>query len=114
MEDTVLTGVLYYDKVLSMNWDSKKTDELCVAFLSLRSKREMKNFLRDLMTKEEIIECAKRWETAQLLDEKMSYEKIQKKTGLSSTTVARISLWLQTGMGGYRLALNRLHHTHPS
>ncbi len=41
---------------------------------------------------------------------------IVSKTGLSSTTVARISKWLKKGMGGYKLMLARLsnHHANPA
>lgn len=97
-----------------MKWDNAKTDDLCRAFLCLRSPSEVKRFLRDLMTEEEIAECARRWEAAQLLEKGESYETIQKTTKLSSTTVARISRWLRQGMDGYRLVINRLHHTRPS
>lgn len=109
-----LTELLYLDKVLVMKWNNAKTDDLCQALLSLRSLDEAKRFLRDLMTEEEIIECARRWQAAQLLDEGQSYETIQKTTKLSSTTVARISRWLKQGMNGYRLVLDRAEHTRPS
>lgn len=93
-----------------MNWNTHKTDQLCDAILQLRSKEELNRFLRDLMTEEEIMECTQRWQVAQMLYDGVSYQKIQKQTGLSSTTVARISLWLQKGAGGYRLVLDRSHH----
>lgn len=98
-----------------MKWDTQAMDELCEAILTLRSKKEAKQFLRDLMTEEEIIECSKRWAVARLLDKDISYVRIQKKTGVSSATIARISGWLRQGMGGYRLALDRMnHHIAPS
>ncbi len=97
-----------------MNWNTQKTEDLCQAFLSLRSVDETKRFLRDLLTEEELIECAKRFEVAQLLDQGVSYKVIQKKTNFSSTTVARVSRWLTKGMSGYRLVIDRLQHTGPS
>ncbi|MGD0577136.1 MAG: Trp family transcriptional regulator, partial [Candidatus Staskawiczbacteria bacterium] len=51
-----------------------------------------------------------RWQAAQMLDKKISYEKIVKETGLSSRTVARISKWLNKGMGGYKLMLKKTNH----
>ena len=93
-----------------MKWNGKKTTELCEAILSLETTDEVKSFLRDLMTEEEIIECAQRWNVARLLDKQVSYENIQKQTGLSSRTIARISLWLHSGMNGYRLIIDRLNH----
>ncbi len=71
-----------------------------------------------LLTKAEIKEFSARWKVAQMLDKKIRYEIIAKKTGMSSTTIARISKWLNNGMGGYKLMLKRLknnsnknHHT---
>ena len=59
---------------------------------------------------DELIEFGKRWQAAQMLSKNISYEKIEKETGLSSRTVARISKWLNRGMGGYRLMLNKVNH----
>ena len=51
-----------------------------------------------------------------LYDKNISYTKIIKETGLSSTTVARISKWLNGKNGGYKLMLKKLavHHSNPS
>lgn len=43
-----------------------------------------------------------------MLDNKIQYEIIEKETGMSSTTIARISKWLNHGMGGYKFMLKRL------
>lgn len=97
-----------------MNWNSPDNKELVKTILALQTEKEVANFLRDLLTEQEIIEFAKRWKTARLLNNKVSYLEIEKQTGLSSTTIARVSQWLNKGMGGYKLMLNRLHHTNPS
>lgn len=47
-----------------------------------------------------------------MLNDKISYSQIVKETGLSSTTVARISKWLNNGMGGYQLMLEKLNGHH--
>jgi len=91
-------------------WDNKNTKDLITTLLLLKNETEMKRFLRDLLTENEIIEFGKRWQAAQMLEEKKSYSSIVKKTGLSSTTVARISKWLKQGTGGYRTALKNIHH----
>ncbi|MDD5146680.1 MAG: YerC/YecD family TrpR-related protein [Candidatus Pacebacteria bacterium] len=95
-------------------WDNPTTENLWEAILKLKSLGEAKNFFRDLLTEQEIIEFGKRWQVAQMLSQKTPYSQIEKKTGLSSTTVARISKWLNKGMGGYRLMLRRLAHHHNS
>jgi TrpR-related protein YerC/YecD len=92
------------------------SDELYRAVLSLRDSCEARRFFRDLLTAEEILELSKRWQVAKMLYEDVSYVSIQKQTNMSSTTIARISKWLKSGMGGYALVLARLatHHTQPS
>ena len=91
-------------------WDTKATENLLNAILALKNTNEARKFLRDLLTEQEIIEFGKRWQAAQMLSRKIPYSEIEKKTGLSSTTVARISKWLNRGMGGYKLMINRLNH----
>jgi TrpR-related protein YerC/YecD len=66
--------------------------------------------MRDLMTEGEIEEFARRLKAAELLASKMPYSQITKETGFSSTTIARISKWLNDGTGGYQLMIDRLHH----
>lgn len=106
------TGV-YYSKVNIMSqWDNKKTEDLFQAILALKNIKEAKRFFRDLLTEQEIIEFSRRWQAAKMLDKKVAYSKIGKETGLSSTTIARISKWLNRGMGGYKLMLKRLNHHH--
>ena len=81
---------------------------LYAALRELRTDEECKNFLRDLLTEAELKEFMNRWKVVRMLDEKIPYEEITEKTGMSSTTIARISKWLQKGMGGYRLILKRM------
>ncbi|OGF26465.1 hypothetical protein A2477_03285 [Candidatus Falkowbacteria bacterium RIFOXYC2_FULL_47_12] len=97
-----------------MNLNTLQINSLVEALLTLKNQAEMKKFLRDLLTEAEINEFARRWQAAQMLDQKVPYSIIIKKTGLSSTTVARISKWLNNGAGGYRLVLNTLHHHRPA
>ena len=95
-------------------WNNQTTEDLLKAILELRNLNESKKFFRDLLTEPELIEFGKRWQTAKMLNDKIPYTKIEKKTGLSSTTVARVSKWLNKGMGGYKLILKRTTHHHTS
>ncbi len=97
-----------------MNWNIQETKELIKAFLLLRTSNEAQNFLRDLMTESEIVEFSKRLKAAEMLENKISYIKIEKETGLSSTTVARVSKWLNNGRSGYKTIINRMHHNNPN
>ncbi len=93
-----------------MNWESKENKKLLQAILSLETTTEAKRFLRDLMTESELTEFAKRLKAAEMLSAKIPYSLIEKETGFSSTTVARVSKWLTKGKGGYKDILNKIHH----
>jgi len=95
--------------------DNKKIEELITAILMLENFGEAKKFLRDLLTESELVEFSNRWKTARMLTKKIPYTEIEKETGLSSTTIARVSNWLNKGTGGYRLILKRTNlHQHKS
>jgi TrpR-related protein YerC/YecD len=101
-------------KKKEVNWDKKENRQLLEAFLLLKNAEEAKRFLRDLMTEMEIKEFASRLEAARMLTRSVQYCEIIEKTGLSSTTIARISKWLKGPLGGYRLILNKMHHNNRS
>ena len=99
-------------------WTNPTTDRLFDAVLTLQNREEARKFFRDLLTEQEIFEFANRWRVAKMLSVGVPYSEIEKKTGMSSTTIARISKWLNKGMGGYRLMIERLsgkenHHHEP-
>ena len=102
------------NKKQELDWDAKENRQLIDAFLILKNKDEAERFLRDIMTESEIEEFARRLEAARLLTRYVQYCEIIEKTGLSSTTIARISKWLKGPLGGYRLVLNKLHHHNSS
>ncbi len=93
-----------------MQWASKEAKKLVRAFLELRNEDEARRFLRDLMTEGEIREFSKRLSAAEMLQQDIAYTVIEKKTGLSSATIARVSKWLRSKEGGYRDILARQHH----
>ena len=93
-----------------MDWKSTENNRLIKAILALKTEDEAGRFLRDLMTEKEIVEFSKRLQTAEMLTQKISYSVIEQKTGLSSTTIARVAKWLNGKGGGYRTIINKLHH----
>jgi len=102
-----------------IDWSTKYNNQFLRSITALESIDEAKLFLRDLMTEGEIEEFGKRLEAARLLSRNTQYAAIIELTGLSSTTIARISKWLKGPLGGYRLILNRLyqsklHHRDPA
>lgn len=93
-------------------WDTLDAESLFRAVLNLRNAGEVKNFFRDLLTENEILEFSQRWKAARLLAEGISYREIGRRTWMSPRTIARIQKWLKSGKGGYRLMIGRLAH-HP-
>lgn len=97
---------------MTKKWLNRDTIELFGCVLNLKNIDEAKKFFRDLMTADEIVEFGRRWKAAQMLNDKIPYSAIEKNTGLSSTTVARISKWLNDGTGGYKLMLAKMKKHH--
>ena len=100
-----------------ISWKNKQVQQLVDAFVYIDSSIEAEAFLRDLLTADEIMEFSRRLEAARLLSNKTAYNYITDKTGLSSTTIARIAKWLRGPIGGYRTVLGKLsatmHHHNP-
>lgn len=87
---------------------TKETKELLRAILSLKNSDEAERFFLDLLTPEEIREFGRRWQAARMIADGISYRNVAKRTGLSTATVTRVARWLNKGMGGYRLILDRV------
>jgi TrpR-related protein YerC/YecD len=86
-------------------------DDVVDALLAMRSRDELKRFLRDLCTLSELEALSHRWQTARLVDEGVPYHEIAERVPTSTATVTRVAQWLRHGAGGYRLALERTRPT---
>ncbi len=91
------------------DWKNKKSRKLFKAILCLKNPDETERFFRDLLTPGEIKAFAERLEVAEKLSEGKTYREIAQKTKASTTTVTRVNQWLNNGMNGYKLVLNRLN-----
>ena len=98
----------------NVDWNTRGNKQLVAGILAIKNADEAERFLRDLMTAREIQEFANRLEAASLLSRDVQYNAIIESTGLSSTTIARISKWLKGSLGGYRLILSRISNHHNS
>ncbi|MBT3250064.1 MAG: transcriptional regulator [Candidatus Pacebacteria bacterium] len=89
----------------------KQTDDLLAAFEQLKNKKEIKNFLRDLLSPAEKDEFETRFQIAKLLwTTEMSYAKIAQKLNTSTTTVTRVARFLhKEPYKGYKTVLERLY-----
>jgi TrpR-related protein YerC/YecD len=91
--------------------DGEDFQALGDAFLQLKTRDEFKRFMLDICTHEEMQNLTNRWKVARILDgpSPPSYRDIHDQTGVSVTTVGRVSRFLnEEPHQGYRLVLNRL------
>ena len=82
-------------------------DDLADAVLVLRTRDEVRRFLRDLCTVGELEALAHRWQIAGLVESGRSYLDVAETVHTSTATVTRVAHWLRHGAGGYQLALER-------
>ena len=82
-------------------------DLLCV-LAALDDEDTVIALLEDLFTIREIRETSQRLAVARMLAAGQSYASIEKATGASATTIARVSKCLSYGTGGYQAALDVL------
>ena len=92
-----------------MDWSSPHIRALVTSLQIIRSRDEMRAYLEDLLTEDELHLFAKRLQVADMLNESISYKLIQKETGLSSATIARVAKKLAGESGGYRAVLAHIN-----
>ncbi len=84
---------------------TREVDDLLHVFAVLDDEDTIFHLLEDLFTIREIRETSQRLSVARLLSAGNSYTAIEKETGASATTIARVSKCLGYGSGGYEAAL---------
>lgn len=89
---------------------TKSNQDLLAAINQLKNEKEVRDFLRDLLTPAEIDEFSTRFQIAKLLwTTDMSYTIIAKKLNTSTTTVTRVARFLhKEPHQGYKTILKRL------
>lgn len=95
---------------MTQTYPDKKDQQFIAALSSLKTKKEVESFLRDVFTLSELKEAANRLEMARLLwSTDKPYLEIAAQTNSSTTTVTRVAEWLfKRGLNGYQTALKRL------
>lgn len=93
------------------NYQNRSIQRLFKAISNINTPKECEAFFDDLCTIKEIQDMAQRFDTAILLDEGLSYQKIAEKVGVSTATISRVNRCLTYGSNGYRIALDNLSET---
>lgn len=91
-----------------MQIHSESIDRLFQTILNLKTPQECYAYFEDLCTIKELQDMAQRLDTAILLAEGRSYQKITETIEVSTATIGRVSKCLNYGSGGYRTAIERL------
>lgn len=101
-------GKFVYMEETVRNFRSDSVDRLFDAILTLKDREECYAFFDDICTIKEITDMAQRLDTAFLIDEGISYQKISDRIGVSTATISRVSRCLNYGAGGYRAVIDRM------
>lgn len=88
--------------------ENANIDKLFEAVLKLKDKEECYRFFDDLCTVNEIEAFGQRLQVAKMLYSKMTYQEIEKETGISAATISKISKSFSFGPGGYEMIIKRL------
>ncbi|MBR6523034.1 MAG: hypothetical protein IKT39_00285 [Clostridia bacterium] len=91
-----------------MIFQTKETNELFGAILSIEGLDECGKFFEDICTVKELQDLSQRFQVAKLLKLGKSYQEISKETGASTATISRVNRALVYGSGGYKSVLGRL------
>jgi|TARA_B100001750_G_scaffold97537_1_gene77127 TrpR-related protein YerC/YecD len=96
------------DRKYTEKQEREVEDKLFEAIKTLDGFEEYRSFFLDILTPAEFQAIKDRWAVAALLYEGYTYREINKISGVSITTVARVARFISNGSGGYQLALERV------
>jgi TrpR-related protein YerC/YecD len=87
---------------------NEEINKLFEAILSLENVEECYRFFDDLCTINELEAFGQRLQVAKMLYDKMTYQEIENKTGISAATISKISKSFSFGPGGYEMIIKRM------
>ena len=92
---------------------NQEVEQLLEAFAVIDDPDKIYALLQDLCTVREIQDMSQPLTVAKLLADGEHYSAIQEQTGISATTISRVSKALNYGADGYRIALEALGYIDP-
>ncbi len=85
------------------NIPEKHLETLCNIFHVFDNKNDIEELLLDVCTRKELEAIYQRFRVAQMLKSGLSFTQIEERTGISSTTITRVSKCLKNGQGYNKL-----------
>lgn len=86
----------------------KDAKDLYALFASVKTEKEAKMLLQDILTPQEIDSIIERWHIVQELEKGIPQREIAMKLGVSISKITRGSRMLQHGSGGFKYFLKKL------
>ncbi|OGI25324.1 MAG: hypothetical protein A3J76_02040 [Candidatus Moranbacteria bacterium RBG_13_45_13] len=102
----MIRGKVKYNQ-LSDYQKKKYLGEFYTMVSLLRSRQEVKTFLKDLLTLSETVMISRRIQAAKMLLEGETIDIICKKLKMSTVTINQIEKWVNNGFGGYKNIIRR-------
>lgn len=95
----------YNEKRIPYNIQDKLMDTFCETLCRLKTKSAMRDFLKDLLNRQERAMLVRQLLIAEMLLKGHTYKEIVDRLHCGMTTVARVERWLYFGRGGYEQAV---------
>lgn len=89
----------------------KYLDLLWTSIAALKSRDEVKNFFKDLLSESESIMLSRRIMIAKHLLEGLTYDEIKVRLKVGDGNIAKVHDWLVSGFGGYEKAIKEFNRT---
>ncbi len=96
-----MSGKVKYHE-LSNEEKKKYLGEFYSMMALLKSRDQVKRFLKDLLTLSEVVMISRRIQIAKMLLKGYTHEKIRKKLKVGLTNISQVEKWLNNGFGGYK------------
>ncbi len=100
-----ITMARYNEKRITYQTQERLMDMLARVLAGLKTQKAMRDFMKDLLNRQERAMLARRLLIAEMLIEGATYSAICAKLRCGSATVARVERWLHFGRGGYERAI---------
>ena len=78
----------------------------------LKTRDEVKNFFKDLLTLSEVVMLSRRIQIARMLIEGETHDNIRQKLKVGFGTIVSVEKWLKDGFGGYKEIIKRYKKRH--
>lgn len=88
--------------------NNEDIDEVLMSLVYMSNLKDMRTFATDLFTESELEALGRRWKAARMLHAGISYRKIERVTGMSSATIAKLAKIVANRGGGFNNLLSSM------